>query len=291
MPPITRKIDGTCLLQANAEIVDRIDLFNEVAISRWTIDRNSVAYEKSDSHTLSLYLKGGETSCRADQHGNYGAAGRLCLMPQGHASHWHIGGRVEFAHLYFSDAFLKHYTASQLDQDVRLIELQDLTYQDDAQLKNLLLTYMGRCSIDRHCSSIGTEQVLMQIFSHLIRQYNAFKLKPPAIKAGLSEHHRKKIRAAIADRLNEKLTITELASLTGLSPYHFARMFNLTFGEGPAQYIVRQRVERAKELLGTNASLALISADLGFSHQSHMTAQFRSITGITPGAYRAYFNA
>ncbi|WP_417462145.1 helix-turn-helix domain-containing protein [Kordiimonas sp.] len=287
MVPTTRKIDASILLRANAEMMDQINLLNEVAISRWTIDRNSVAYEKTDSHTLSLYLKGGDTSYRADQRSNSGAPGRLCLMPQGHASQWHIGDKVNFAHLYFSDTFFKHYAASHLEYDARLIELRDVTYADDTVLQHLLTTYFAQCEAARHCASMESEQTLMQIFNHLICSYGAIELKNRTIKSGLSNYHRKIVRSAIAERLQEKLTISDMAKLTGHSPYHFAHMFKLSFGAAPAQYINRQRIERAKTMLGTNASLACISAKLGFAHQSHMTTQFRNIVGVTPGAYRA----
>lgn len=280
------KIDTSILLAANAEAVDQIDLIDSVAISRWAIDRNLVRYQKEDSHTLSMYVKGGETSHRADQSGNKGAPGKLCLMPQGHQSDWHINGRIEFVHLYFADSTLKDYAASHLDCDIRHIDLQDLTYADDPQLQQHLLDYVTACEANRHISPLYAEATLHEIFNCLITRYNGAELRKTSIQGGLSPSHIRVIRSMIWDELHTKLSIARLADHIGLSPYHFARMFKLSFGSSPAEYITRARIEKTRALLATDLPIADISLHTGFSQQSHMTSQFKKATGLTPAEYR-----
>lgn len=280
------KIDTTILLKANAEAVDQIDLVDSVAISRWAIDRNLVHYQKEDSHTLSIYVRGGDTSHRADQVANKGAPGKLCLMPQGHQSDWHINGKIEFLHLYFADSTLKQYAASHLDSDVRHIDLQDLTYADDPILQKHLIDYVSACEANRHLSPLHAEQTLHEIFNRLITAHNGSHLKQTSVQGGLSPTHIRTLRAAIWDQLHTKLTIAQLAELVNLSPFHFARMFKLSFGTSPAHYITRARIEKTRALLQGQHSLAEISALVGFNQQSHMSAQFKKATGFTPAAYR-----
>ncbi len=280
------KIDTSILLAADAEAVAQIDVLDSVAISRWAIDRNSVQYQKDDSHTLSLYLAGGETSYRTDQSGNTGAPGKLCLMPQGHQSEWHINERIEFVHLYFADSALKQYASSHIDCDIRHIDLQDLTYVNDPELRQQLLNYVSLCESNRQISPIHAEQTLHEIFDRLISSYNGTRLKKTSIQGGLSPSHMRLIRTTIWDQLHTKLTIAQLSEMIGLSPFHFARMFKLSFGESPANYITRARIEKARALLQSHHSLAEISAMTGFSQQSHMSAQFKKATGLTPAAYR-----
>ena len=56
----------------------------------------------------------------------------------------------------------------------------------------------------------------------------------------------------------------------------------------PYQYLIQQRVERAKQLLKqTDHFIADIALDCGFNSHSHLSKQFRQLTGMTPKAYRA----
>jgi len=283
-----QKINSSILLSANAEIVEQVDLASNIATSRWKIDKNQVNYHKHDSHTLSLYVNGGESSFRTDQPTNKGAPGKLTLMPQSHESDWSINGAIEFIHLYFTDSILKQYAAINFDCDIRHIDLQDLTYKKDIQLQKLFLEYCHVYESHNYISPLFSEQLLYSIFHHLINQYNGFGMKANKINGGLSTFHIRKVKAMINDCLSEKLTIDRLANELGLSHFHFAKMFKLSLGESPAYFINRLRIERVKQHLKTKSTISEISASTGFSQQSHMTQQFKRITGITPSIYRAY---
>jgi len=282
------KINSSILLAANAEIVEQFDLESNVAISRWKIDKNRVNYNKPDSHTLSLYVKGGENSFRTDQPSNKGAPGKLTLMPQKHESDWSINGEIEFIHLYFTDTILKQYAAMNFDCDIRYIDLQDLTYKKDIQLNKLFLEYCKIAESHHYISPLFSEQMLYNIFHHIINQYNCCPVKVDKIRGGLSSFHIRKIKSIINDCLNEKLTIDRLANEIGLSHFHFAKMFKLSFGEPPAYFINRLRIEKVKQCLKTKSTISEISASTGFSQQSHMTQQFKKMTGVTPSIYRTY---
>lgn len=283
-----KKINSSILLSANAEIVDQIDLQSSVAISRWKINKDRVHYNKHDSHTLSLYVKGGETSFRADQPTNKGAPGKLTLMPQNHESNWNINSEIEFVHLYFTDTILKQYAAINFDCDIRYVDLQDLTYKKDITLQKLFLDYCQVCESHDYISPLFSEQILYNIFHHIINHYNGFRIKAHNMRGGLSTFHIRKIKSMINGCLDEKLTIDRLANEVGLSHFHFAKMFKVSLGESPACFINRLRIERVKQYLKTNRTISEISASTGFSQQSHMTQQFKKMTGMTPYIYRTY---
>ncbi len=91
----------------------------------------------------------------------------------------------------------------------------------------------------------------------------------------------------IEDRLGEGLSLSDLATVAGLSPNHFARVFKRTFGTAPHRYLVEQRIARACELLGDpRRSLVEVSYTVGFSSQSHLNTVFRRYLRTTPAAYR-----
>ena len=237
---------------------------------------------------MSLYLKGGESSFRTDQPTNKGAPGKLTLMPQNHESDWSINSEIEFVHLYFTDTILKKYAAVNFDCDIRSIDLQDLTYKKDMQLQKLFLEYCHTYESHHYIPPLFSEQILYNIFHHIINQYNSFVMKDDKIRAGLSTFHLRKIKSMINDCLHEKLTIDRLAKEVGLSHFHFAKMFKLSVGEPPACFISRLRIERVKQYLKTNSTISEISVSTGFSQQSHMTQQFKKVTGMTPSFYRTH---
>jgi AraC family transcriptional regulator len=90
----------------------------------------------------------------------------------------------------------------------------------------------------------------------------------------------------IAANLASDLRSSDLADLVQMSPRRFFRFFSSTFGSTPHQYLLKERVRRAKELLSGGSLPVDIIYTLGFSSQSHFTQVFKKITGTSPGRFR-----
>jgi AraC family transcriptional regulator len=83
------------------------------------------------------------------------------------------------------------------------------------------------------------------------------------------------------------LSLAELASVVNISPTYFAGLFKQSMGISPHQYVIQQRVEQAKLMLSkTDLAIADIALQVGFSSQSHLTQQFKRLTGMTPKQVR-----
>lgn len=90
--------------------------------------------------------------------------------------------------------------------------------------------------------------------------------------------------------LGDGLSLDEIAKIACLSPFHFARCFKYTTGSGVHQFVIRRRVQRAKELIAQSAiSLAEIAVRVGFDSQAALTSRFTREVGVSPGAYRREF--
>ena len=95
------------------------------------------------------------------------------------------------------------------------------------------------------------------------------------------------MRDYVEAHLDNDLSLSVLADIARLSPYHFSRSFKQATGVGRQRYVIQRRIERAKRLLRQTAQLlALIAQEAGFADQSHLTHIFRREIGVTPGRYR-----
>ncbi|BAI75600.1 hypothetical protein AZL_c03070 (plasmid) [Azospirillum sp. B510] len=111
------------------------------------------------------------------------------------------------------------------------------------------------------------------------------KVTPARI--GLAAWQVKRVSAYVDAHLAGSIRNQDLAAVAKLSRGYFCQAFKDSFGCPPHAYIVRRRVERAKELLETtNTPLSQIALDCGFSDQSHFSRIFRRIAGEAPRLWR-----
>ena len=88
-------------------------------------------------------------------------------------------------------------------------------------------------------------------------------------------------------RLAGEISVGELAALVDLSPFHFCRVFKQTTGMSPLQFITRERITRAQQLMReTSLSLIEIALEVGYPNPSHFAQVFRRVAGKTPTAFR-----
>ena len=129
-------------------------------------------------------------------------------------------------------------------------------------------------------SAVGTLLTLLSILAGR---------KPGAIasRGGMSPRGLKRVLDLMHARLPDDLRLEELAAAGGMSPSHFVRCFRTETGFSPHRYLVRVRVERAKEMLATtDLPVAAIAVSCGFSSTGHLAKWLRRLTGINPSAYR-----
>ena len=83
------------------------------------------------------------------------------------------------------------------------------------------------------------------------------------------------------------LSLEEMAQSVGLSTAHFARMFRKSTGGTPHQFVLRQRLERAKGMLrAPDARVLDVAVACGFKTQQHFAQAFRDLWGLSPTEYR-----
>ena len=106
-------------------------------------------------------------------------------------------------------------------------------------------------------------------------------------RVGLAPLQVRKAKVHIELNLATKITTRSLATLVGLSPFHFSRAFRDSFGDSPHRHVSKQRVERSQVLmLTTESALANIALECGLCDQAHFGKFFRRLVGVPPGVWR-----
>ncbi|EWT02967.1 AraC family transcriptional regulator [Intrasporangium oryzae NRRL B-24470] len=97
----------------------------------------------------------------------------------------------------------------------------------------------------------------------------------------------------LADReYAEPLDLDRLAAAAGLSKYHFLRLFKVTYGVTPAEYVSRRRIERAQDLLrATNLTVTEVCHAVGFTSLGSFSSRFRAVVGESPSDFQARWAA
>lgn len=122
---------------------------------------------------------------------------------------------------------------------------------------------------------------------HLLRYYTTPTQQIKEASQGLTQRQIGQVTDFVLAHLNQDLSLSALAQQIGFSPYYFARLFRRATGESPHQFVLSQRIERAKRLLReTDLPLAQIALVGGFANQSHLTQTFKRYLGTTPATYR-----
>ncbi|WP_213807835.1 AraC family transcriptional regulator [Granulicella sp. dw_53] len=160
------------------------------------------------------------------------------------------------------------------------------SFQDE-QLR-LLLTEMDReMSSGWPMGSLYGDLLSMSLSIALVKKYNHLATIPAPIKGGLSRPNLRIVLAYIEENLEQDIRLEELASLSGLSLFHFARSFRESLGQTPHQYIVQMRVERAKALLSRPEwNIEQIANAVGLASAGRFAKVFRAATGVTPSQWR-----
>ncbi|MGH1439562.1 MAG: helix-turn-helix domain-containing protein [Cellvibrionaceae bacterium] len=94
-------------------------------------------------------------------------------------------------------------------------------------------------------------------------------------------------RDYIAENYLDSFNLVDAARHAHLSPYHFLRVFKSTFGETPNAFLIRLRIEKAKNMLVTeNASIMEVCENVGYLSLGSFSSRFREQVGVAPSLYR-----
>ena len=213
--------------------------------------------------------------------------GDIAIIPAGIAHRCNWNNLAEFGILAIEPTLLKK-VGQDLVEDSRIKLIPQFMNEPDELIRGIFSTLKDELKSNNFGSSLLIDSLKSTLAIYLLQKYCDTKPKLSVYKNGLSPPKLKQITEYINEHLDRNLKVFELAAIAQISPYHFIRLFRNATNQTPHQYVLQQRVEKAKYLLRRkNISISEIASTVGFCDQSHFTKYFKRITGVTPRQYIA----
>ncbi|MCW2718550.1 MAG: AraC family transcriptional regulator [Pseudonocardiales bacterium] len=234
----------------------------------------------------------GETSMRRRIDGEWInetlGPGDVSLLTRAAESHWVWPEDIEVVHVYLTQDELAATCRQMYERDVQEVELHDTVKANDPAIHRTAMQIAHEAAQGAAGSRLMVESLSCQLSVHILRRHAHVLFRERGGTDGLTFQQDRAVRDYIHQHLGESISLADLATEVGLSRFHFARRFRATTGTPPHEFVIRERVDRARMMLErSNTPLLDIACACGFADQSHMTREFKKRVGVTPGRYRS----
>lgn len=215
-----------------------------------------------------------------------GATGNLCLTPAGQPVGAFWDKPLDNMGILLNPDFVVQ-TAIE-NRFSSNFEFAEIYKNKDLLIQQIGLTLLDESNSATPSGRLFADSLIQTLLLHLLKNYStASAAAGETASGGLSGYRLRRVTEFINENLEEDLSLAAIASVADLSQYHFARAFRRTTGLTPQQYLMQQRIERAKELLAKDdLPIVEVSLRTGFKNQSHFTTLFRKFTKLTPKNWR-----
>ncbi len=209
----------------------------------------------------------------------------VCVTPAGQSVSAEWKGKLDHLGLFLNADFVSR---TALDNGFSSnVEFVEIHTKQDPLIQNLGLALLETADHTDQLGSLFADSLIQTLTLHLLSNYTATTPAPTLSSGGLAGYRLNRVVEFIDANLENDISLAELAAVAALSPFHFSRAFRKSTGKTPQQYVMHQRLERAKLLLA-RPELPIVEVSLrsGFKNQSHFTSWFRKYTSLTPKLWR-----
>ena len=213
---------------------------------------------------------------------------------------------VESFCLFFAPGWVEEVSRSLLTADAQLldnptkettvvVQFSEKLYPHDTLITPHLMAIRDRLLQHRLTDDWLEEQCHFLLADLLQLQRNVYREAEqlPSVRYAtrVELYHRLyRARDYLHASLDHEVTVTHLAQVACMSPYHFLRSFKQLFKQTPHAYLRRLRLAKAQSLLaGTKRPITDICFDVGFQSLGSFSTLFRREFGMSPRAYREQF--
>jgi AraC family transcriptional regulator len=213
--------------------------------------------------------------------------GDVSLLTRAADSHWTWSDPIEVVHVYLTREQLASTCRAMYDREVTEVALHDTIKADDPPIHRAAMAIAGEAAHGGVGSELLVDALTTQLCVTILRRHAHVMFREPGGSECLTFRQEHLVRDHVASHLHARLTLDDLAGAVGLSKFHFARRFRASTGTTPHEFVLQQRVDRARRLLErTGMPLPEVAQTCGFADQSHMNRVVRKRLGVTPGEIR-----
>jgi AraC family transcriptional regulator len=254
-------------------------------------DEGEVQTPLTRHHTIMFLLGGAWCQNKIDDLSYEGTQqpGDVLLMPAGSMGKFYRSGPGSSLVFWLDPQLLQQVATTTNSPKPSQLELRPALHDRSVALTSLAQMF----HVEMQQAQLGDNlylESLTQLFAiQVLREYGVFSLSEIAPQKGLPPRQLQRAIDYIKSHLHENLQLAKIAEVTGFSTTYFCTLFRQSVGVTPHQYVLQQRIERAKLLLQqSQLELADIAIQCGFANQSHFTRHFRQIVGVTPKIYQRH---
>lgn len=229
-----------------------------------------------------------QVSCRRGGASYSGLAvhGDIDIIPAETPSRWEIKEKDTALVLSLSPDLLR-IVAEELNVAPHQLEIRNRFQIRDAQLENIAWALKAEMESGYPCGNLYLDSLAISVAARLVGCHSSLSREPKRQSGQLLDRRLRQVLSYIEDHLSQDISLGDLAMVAGLSVSHFKSLFRDSVGMPAHQYLIRRRVERAKNLLGEGKlSISQIAFETGFAHQSHLAYHLRRVLGLSPKVLR-----
>jgi AraC family transcriptional regulator len=218
-----------------------------------------------------------------EQSANF-SPGNIGLISRQPVAGMRFGGSHRLLVLGIDDLRLNQVLEEELSG--RPAEFEVVPSSSDPILHRLLRLLEQEAALGHPGGRLFGDSVTNAIICHSISRYGTVRPPLKSYHRGLSGPRLRRVLDYVDASLETNFGVTELASIAGLSQFHFAKLFRQSTGRSIHQYVLDTRIERARQLIRQNRmSLGAIGAQVGIPNPSQFSATFHRRAGLSPTDY------
>lgn len=212
----------------------------------------------------------------------------IVVTPAGVRSGWRWFAPSDVIVVTLDPDKVAHFAQSELGVLLHTQQLSDLPQFTDADLCAAGVILRDALEKDDISSAVMFEAMSRVFLVKLLQRYGKRRSEEVELSARFTSRHYRAVLSHVQNRLDQTITVEELAKETAMSPSHFSRVFKETLGSTPMQFVMAYRIEQSIKMMDDpTRALGDIALACGFSDQAHFTRSFKQLVGQTPRAHRA----
>jgi len=208
--------------------------------------------------------------------------GEGCLLAPETDSWWAVDevNSSGWFHIHFERALVTEVEAAH---NLRIETVPDIADRQISALVNFIFDLVSHAEDPEPILWQSLGQVLLWRMLLL----TAGKRRGEEARGGLASWQAKRTTEYLADNIERRVSLDELAAIARLSPFHFARAFAKTVGMPPYRYQQKLRLDRACELLArSDMRIIDVALAVGYESPQALARVFTQAHGISPSQWR-----